>query len=95
MMYCMPQDQYDFITTIQKECLEATNMTENEAWSFGFRCWQLGYAKQKKGKWVDNGERDILGVPTPFAISCSECGSSAGAKWNKYCPNCGAKMDGD
>ena len=49
----------------------------------------------RHGKWIDNGERDILGVPTPFAISCSECGSSAGAKWNKYCPNCGAKMEGE
>ena len=45
------------------------------------------------GEWLDNGDRDSNGVPKPFAISCSICGSSAGASWMKYCPNCGAKMD--
>ena len=48
----------------------------------------------RHGKWVDNGERDSRGVPKPFAISCSVCGSSAGNSWMRYCPNCGAKMDG-
>ena len=47
------------------------------------------------GEWVDNGERDKHGVPKPFAISCSICGSSAGTYWMKYCPHCGAKMRGD
>lgn len=45
------------------------------------------------GEWLDNGDRDSNGVPKPFAISCSACGSSAGTDWMKYCPNCGAKMD--
>ena len=48
----------------------------------------------RHGKWVDNGDRDSNGVPKPFAISCSVCGSSAGTSWMRYCPNCGAKMDG-
>ena len=47
------------------------------------------------GEWVDNGERDKHGVPKPFAISCSICGSSAGTHWMKYCTNCGADMRGD
>ena len=45
------------------------------------------------GEWIDNGERDCNGVPKVFAISCSVCGSSAGASWMPYCPRCGAKMD--
>lgn len=48
----------------------------------------------RHGKWIDNGERDRNGVPKPFAISCSVCGSSAGNSWMRYCPDCGAKMDG-
>lgn len=48
----------------------------------------------RHGEWVDNGDRDRNGLPKPFAISCSVCGSSAGTSWMKYCPNCGAKMDG-
>lgn len=48
----------------------------------------------RHGEWIDNGERDRNGVPKPFAISCSVCGSSAGNSWMRYCPDCGAKMDG-
>lgn len=42
---CMPKEQYEYIKSIQDDCLKSTNMTEQEAWSFAFRCWQLGYAK--------------------------------------------------
>ena len=45
---CMPKEQYEYITNIQKDCLESTNMTEQEAWDFAFRCWQLGYMKPTK-----------------------------------------------
>ena len=48
----------------------------------------------RHGKWLDNGERNRDGTLKPFTISCSVCGSSAGFSWMKYCPNCGAKMDG-
>lgn len=48
----------------------------------------------KHGKWVDSGEKLACGVIKPFTISCSVCGSSQGATWMKYCPNCGAKMQG-
>ena len=48
----------------------------------------------KHGKWVDSGEKLACGIIKPFTISCSVCGSSQGATWMKYCPNCGAKMQG-
>lgn len=35
---CMPKEQQDFIEGIQKKMLDSTNMTENEAWNFAFRC---------------------------------------------------------
>lgn len=44
----MPKEQYEYIKGIQDEMLESTNMTESEAWSFGFRCWQNGYHKINK-----------------------------------------------
>lgn len=30
----------------------------------------------------------------PFTGICSECGANLNVRWN-YCPNCGARMDGD
>lgn len=47
---CMPKEQYEYIEQIQKDCIERTNMTEQEAWNFGFRCWQLGYLKNQKNQ---------------------------------------------
>ena len=43
---CMPKAQQQYIENIQKDCLERTNMTKEEAWSFAFRCWQLGYIRK-------------------------------------------------
>lgn len=43
----MPKEQAEWIADTQKYCLEATNMTEQEAYNFAFRCWQLGFAKKK------------------------------------------------
>lgn len=40
------------------------------------------------GRWEDHGE--YFG----FAYHCSACNNAAGLKFN-YCPNCGARMDGD
>ena len=45
------------------------------------------------GEWKPNG----LGGYT-YAFYCSQCGYVDGYPFNdrhKYCPNCGAKMDGD
>lgn len=44
----MPKEQYEYIKRIQDDMLECTNMTENEAWDFAFRCWQCGYNKINK-----------------------------------------------
>lgn len=38
---CMPKEQFDFIKGIQDKMLDATNMTEDEAWNFAFRVWQM------------------------------------------------------
>lgn len=55
-------------------------------------------AKQKVGRWVDDG--------TKLGFCCSECGSAfddyfygdlsdvSMCKVPKFCPNCGAKMEG-
>ena len=41
MADCMPKEQYDFIREIQRHMLDASNMTEYEAWDFAFRVWQF------------------------------------------------------
>ena len=39
----MTKEQYEYILSIQNDCLERTNMTIDDAWKFAFRCLQLGY----------------------------------------------------
>ena len=43
---CMPKEQFEHIKIIQKYMLESTNMTEDEAWDFAFRCWQCGFKRE-------------------------------------------------
>ena len=44
---CMPREQANYIHDVQLYCLNATNMTEQEAYNFAFHCWQLGFEKKK------------------------------------------------
>ena len=37
-----PKEIQDKIDRIKKEMLDRTNMTENEAYDFAFKCWQCG-----------------------------------------------------
>ena len=39
----MPEELETYLNAIQKFALNRTNMTEEEAWSFAFRCWQLNF----------------------------------------------------
>ena len=41
------------------------------------------------GRWVDNS------IPGSMLSACSVCGFPCGAYSFFYCPNCGARMDGD
>ena len=41
------------------------------------------------GRWVDNG------IPGSMLSGCSVCGFTCGAYSFFYCPNCGARMDGE
>lgn len=50
----------------------------------------------KGGKWIDDGQYDNFFPHHEWR--CSECGEHVleiGVPWFKYCPNCGARMDGD
>ena len=44
----MPKEQALAIERIKNHCLDATNMTEEEAYNFAFRCWQLNYVRADK-----------------------------------------------
>ena len=65
------------------------------------RVTEVEYAPVVHGKWIDigwNGDLyyKINGVGNCWhEWKCSRCNFiSKGANWN-YCPNCGAKMDGE
>ena len=45
-------------------------------------------AQARHGRWV-------YPIGMAYNYVCSECGKSIGVIKHNYCPNCGAKMDGD
>lgn len=57
----------------------------------------------KHGEWLVNTFQMCGSISLGSSIKCSECGHREvrGSAWNidwgifKYCPNCGAKMDGE
>ena len=65
MVECMSKVQYEFVQRVKNDMLINTNMNEDEAWDFGFRCWQNGYAKiddsveniNKSNGWIDANDR--------------------------------------
>ena len=46
-------------------------------------------APVRHGRWVSNG------IPDSMLSACSVCGFGCGAYSFQYCPNCGARMDGE
>ena len=50
-------------------------------WDVGGACNHVPHRIKNPEKWV--------------TFKCSVCGYSNGRKQSNYCPNCGAKMDGD
>ena len=46
-------------------------------------------ARVLHGRWGSNG------IPDSVLSACSVCGFGCGAYSFQYCPNCGAKMDGE
>ena len=58
MRNCISNEQKEYIEQIEKDMLERTNMTEQEAVDFAFRCWQCGYAKTSENNgWIPCSER--------------------------------------
>ena len=57
--------------------------------------------KQKHGRWIDKTEVIVKPTYPPLEnarVDCSACGHifwHTSALTYNYCPNCGAKMDGD
>ena len=80
-------------------------MTEKEAYGQAFENGRkLGYEEGKRdavkhGEWiedyetiVDDSGRETYPVQTGYV--CSECEKDGDVNW-RFCPNCGARMDGD
>ena len=57
--------------------------------SFRVKQMMEHYAPVRHGRWVDNC------IPGSMLSACSVCGFPCGAYSFFYCPNCGARMDGD
>ena len=52
-------------------------------------------SRVRHGKWVDRivDENEVI-QPWMKRYYCSECLEGGSQSWFKFCPNCGAKMDG-
>lgn len=48
----------------------------------------------KHGKWVEHGEPNSSGEYEKWFDKCSVCGEVGLCEY-RYCPNCGAQMDGE
>lgn len=54
-----------------------------------------GYRKQSEGEWTYSASCEcLLGTDAPLSYKCSCCGELATDPFG-FCPNCGAKMDGE
>ena len=52
-------------------------------------------SRVRHGRWVDRivDENEVI-QPWMERYYCSECLEGGNQSWFKFCPNCGAKMDG-
>lgn len=50
--------------------------------------------ERKRGKWIRTVLGSTSGYGTTVMYQCSECEKMAISKYH-YCPNCGARMDGE
>ena len=52
-------------------------------------------SRVRHGRWVDKivDENEVI-QPWMRRYYCSECLEDGNQSWFKFCPNCGAKMDG-
>ena len=83
---------------------EAAIKSAKHAWAKGLEPSQYieiipaaDVAPVKHGRWI---EYTKVIIPEPYnkweqAWKCSECGFDDGFVAYNYCPNCGAKMDGE
>jgi DNA-directed RNA polymerase subunit RPC12/RpoP len=88
-----------------KECLHYEACVLNEAYWVKHNADQACSAFKDKSKYVEQKHSRWLGTHDGwyYSYSCSECGSEALTKeetmhdqvCSNYCPNCGAKMDGE
>ena len=87
---CMPKEQFEFISKIQADLLESTNLTKEDAWRFGFLCWQNGYAKAEYGNDVCEwkNEKGIF-IQNPHT---GRKFSNEPSMKNVYCNTCGKKI---
>lgn len=47
------------------------------------------------GKWIDVTEQIYInGLPIVSCYRCNQCGETKWDTWTKFCPHCGAEMDG-
>lgn len=71
------------ILSAVKQCVEAIN------W-----CPAADVAPLRHGRWKKSyADNEAFGV-RPFFLYCSECHKATVHQYT-YCPNCGARMDGD
>lgn len=83
----MPKEQSDFIQNLKKDMLEATNMSDDEAYEFAFSVWQckgiltryvtMEQAALSKAHWIIRRPKGKEKQEKPYRYhedKCSHCG---------------------
>jgi hypothetical protein len=95
--YIEREKAVNICTNQYKECLRKSDWCgDTVAWNIGFGIKQLPAADVVPvvhGRWVDNVDEN--GFLCNVWRKCSACGCLNYSKKPPYCPNCGARMDGE
>ena len=82
-------EEIDSLTTVLYEANHKKSVLDYH-W-LATEAYNAGYRKQSEGEWIFNKGR-TYGEPAYYCSNCSEGASDYG--YDKFCPNCGAKMKG-
>lgn len=82
-----------------EKCKEPTIFDLEDVPDFLEECPTIDAEPVRHGQWIPTKERNIWDEFTEV-LKCSECGKFAShgrgiVVQHRYCPNCGAKMDGE
>ena len=97
---CYFHEIYNYSDEEKRICEANWDLQFDDEWATDFKRPDCPLIEEKRGKWVDTEPhlKDWQQRKNGMAYYCSVCGHRAGKNKHrtyKYCPWCGARMDGE